>query len=51
MPLRLNAMQLGWSKQRLHAVGKALTGEDQLVQLLNHRHINVVSFTVSPLSS
>ena len=51
MPLRLKAMQLGWSKERLHAVGKALAGEDQLVKLLNHRHINMVRFTVPPVSS
>ena len=34
-------------KQRLHAVGKTLACEDQLVKLLNDRHINMVRFTVS----
>ena len=34
-------------KQRLHAVGKTLPGEDQLVELFNHRHIDVIRLAIS----
>ncbi len=33
-------------KQRLHAVGKTLPGEDQLVELFNHRHIDVIRLAI-----
>ena len=33
-------------KERLHAVGKTLPGEDQLVELFNHRHIDVIRLAI-----
>ncbi len=33
-------------KQRLHAVGKTLPGEDKLVELFNHRHIDVIRLAI-----
>ena len=40
VPLRLNAMQFGWSKKSVCTPwAKRCRGEDQLVELFNHRHI------------
>ncbi|MNY59013.1 hypothetical protein D3C86_1954140 [compost metagenome] len=33
--------------ERLHPMGKTLTGEDQLVQLFDNRHFNRVRFAVT----